>query len=438
MATTKYDVTQLAYEYAKENFKPKEFVPGVSRVPVSGAVISPEDVMGLVDVSLRGWYTEHRCAQEFSKKLSQFVQKGMTVLCNSGSSANLLAITGMLENDLRRKYILTCATGFPTTVAPIYQNGQIPIYVDIDPVTLAPDYKQIERAVRTHGSEISGGIFAHTLGFPYDEPQVWEMLQDQWLVADACDALGARTFFPDLPEPISVGGYARAVTYSFFPAHQITAGEGGAVSTNDLKLYSVISSLCNWGRDCQCAPGQSGVCGKRFDWEWEHLPKGWDHKYTFTRVGYNLKMTELQASLGLSQLFRIGEFVQIRQRNFRYLRDGLGRYGEHLQFVEIPAWSDPSPFGFPITVKKNSPVDPFELISYLEDHKISTRRVFGGNLTRQPGFAKMKYLKVGPLDGSDFVMRNTFWIGCHPELTLLHLAYVRDVFESFFREKGLA
>ena len=423
-------------EYAEEKFgNEKLFIPGLDTVPVSGATINSADVFALVDVALSGWYTEHKECAKFSRALCNYLFKKFCTLSNSGSSSSLLAISACDETYQSGEYILTCATGFPTTVAPIYQIGKKPIYVDIDPETLSPSMEDIQRALELYGKDIGGIILAHTLGFPFNEKELWDMKFGKWFVADCCDALGAKILIDG--DWIPVGRYANALTLSFFPAHQITAGEGGAVLTDDDELHRVIESYSNWGRSCYCLPGQANTCGKRFEWETDQLPDGYDHKYVFDRLGYNLKMTEFQAALGNSQLNRFDLMLKKRRDNFGYLRSLLDPFEEYLQFVKVPDWTKPSPFGFPITVRDRKYFGATELIAHLENLKVATRRVFGGSLTKQPAFANLPYQRVSDLGGSESVMNNTFWIGCHDALRKEHLDYVVEIFWDLFRQRGL-
>ena len=417
-----------------------KFIPGKSIIPASGQVITDSDKEVLHKVVDRGWYTDFVYCEKFRRELSRVTGKKYVILTNSGSSASLIAVTTILKLHPDIQCILTSATGFPTTVAPIYQNGRMPTYVDINPNTLEPDYEQIEEVTdywKCKGDQTLS-IFAHTLGFPFRERKFENR---GFLIADCCDALSAETKDGGLWR--HVGAFADVMTLSFFPAHHITCGEGGAVLTNDPDIAGMANSLVNWGRDCVCAPGESNTCGHRFDQPQEvrgNLPEGWDHKYTFSEIGYNLKMTEFQGALGWSQFQRLDEFVEKRRENYQYLRDGLDKHKEYIQFIEYEDWAEPSPFGFPITCGERREVVSFtveRLIGYLEEHKISTRRVFGGNLTKQPGFMNIPYETAGHLTGSNFVMNNVFWTGIQPSLTKDMLDYVLDVFEGFFKEKGL-
>lgn len=432
----KHEILNAVQEWAERQ---KRFNGGTfSDIPVSGALIGPDDVVNLVDTVLGGWYTEHRACAGFARELMSVCRQNYVQLVNSGSSANLVAILSCIEAVRSTgKFVLTCATGFPTTVAPIYQAGKIPVYVDIDPYTLEPDYMGIREAVRMYGDALCGAIFAHTLGFSYDEKLVADILKrgnpSRWLIADCCDALGVHytSELGDGNELYPVGMYADAMTLSFFPAHGITSAEGGAVLTNIYSLHQVAQSLVNWGRDCWCLPGQSNVCGCRFSQEdFPSLPEGFDHKYTFTRLGYNLKMTEFQGALGLSQIQKLDNFNGIRQKNFHYFDDAI--QGNEWITTVITCESDYNvPFGIPIIVRPDAPFEPKDLIAYLEERGVKTRRVFGGNITRQPGYKDREYMTVNQPLGSDFVMTNVFWVGCWPGLTTAHMDKILEYIEEF-------
>jgi CDP-6-deoxy-D-xylo-4-hexulose-3-dehydrase len=413
--------------YADENLEPKPFIPGKTQIPASGASLDTSDIETLTEAVLQFWYTDHKFCAKFRRELAQYFGKNYVTLCNSGSSANLLAMSAALEVYPYKDYVITTATNFPTAVAPIYQRGQLPIYIDIDPTTLSPDFEQFQRAIKMYKDKISGAILPHTLGFPFDE-QKFDEINPGFMIADTCDAVGA-----ELANGEPVGTYSDFMTLSFFPAHHIFAGEGGAVLTNNKDLKAVVDSYANWGRSCYCAPGQSNTCGKRFEWETEKLPEGYDHKYVFDRLGYNMKMTEFQAALGFSQLSRVSTLVEKRQENENYLFSNMLVYNHHLGFVTGFSGS-PSPFGFPIVVYSDN-FTAQELIAYLEEHKVSTRRIFAGNITKQPGY-KLPYITLGT-PNSDKLMEDAFWIGCHPNLTKEMLDYVVGVFDKFFKEKGL-
>ena len=399
------------------------------KIPVSSPIITDDDLEAVHKAVDKGWFTEGTQCSLFSRELCDFTDNDHCQLVNSGSSANLLAITAATELRPEGKLILTQALAFPTTVAPIYQNGKIPVYVDTDPKTLSPDIGQIAYLVDKYGDDIGGAIFTHVLGFPYDERLVREILgYDRFLIADCCDCLGGKVHGE------SVGFWADISTYSFFPAHHITTGEGGAVLTKFHELFKVMRSVANWGRDCYCQPGQQNVCGKRFEQGFLTLPEGYDHKYTFSRLGYNLKMTELQAAMGVTQLERANEFIFSIRHNHAALDLLLGKFSEYLERVVFVKEHKISPFGYPIILKVKGYTD--DLIRHLEKHGVSTRRIFAGNITRQPGYFGLPHIKLD-LDNSDYLMENAFWIGCGPWITSEMIHHIGEVFTDWFDEKGL-
>ena len=414
--------------YAEQKLVPTKFIPGETRIPASGAIIAPDDVVNVSKAVLQFWYTDYKMCSAFRRELSKFTGLKHVTLCNSGSSANLIAASACFKKK-KGKYVITTATGFSTTVGAIYQSGKIPIYVDIDPYTLSPNIHQIKHYLSAGG--IAGGLFTHTMGFPFRESEVASLFPNgTMLVIDSCDALGAEI------DGYKVGKYADAMTLSFFPAHHIFSGEGGAVLTNNPKLSKIIDSYGSWGRDCWCKPGQSNTCGKRFDWNIPSLPPHFDHKYIFSRVGYNTKMTEFQAALGASQIKRLPGFIKKRLRNFVYLLLGMRKFSEFFDFVVPLENSKPSPFGFPIIRKDSAPFETSDIIIYLEEHKIATRRMFGGNMTRQPAFAELDYLAYN-LAGSNKVLEDMFWVGCWHGITVKMMDYMLYTVEEFLREKGL-
>ena len=427
----KNEILSLVRDYAEKRLQPREFIPGKTKVPASGASLSPDDIEALTEAVLQLWYTEGKFCARFRTELSRQFNKRYITLCNSGSSANLLAMRTALEIFPYRDYVITCATNFPTTVAPIYQCGQIPIYIDIDPLTLAPRFDQFQMALNQYKGKISGAIFAHTLGFPFDEQEIDE-INPGFTISDCCDALGTELEIGE--ELVPVGTFSDLSTLSFFPAHHITTGEGGAVMCHHPEISKMLNSISNWGRDCWCSPGQDNTCGKRFEWEWKKLPDHYDHKYTFSTLGYNLKMTEWQAALGFSQIQRLSSFGEKRRENYKYLLRNLFIFKEWLNVGVVFSAGLHSPFGFPIMVDTDA-FTADELIAYLEKHKISTRRVFAGNITKQPGY-DLPHEKYD-LSGSDKVMRDMFWIGCHPSITREMMDYMLEIFDQFFKEKGL-
>lgn len=412
-------------QYAEENLR----YPS-NRIKPSYPKLTPDDIVTLGECLLGFWYTDGKFSQKFREALVDFTfedQNRKAILVNSGSSADLVAVRGLIEKfdpNNKRQYIITTALSFPTTISAIYFNNKIPIYVDVDPNTLEPNYKQIKMAFEKEGKSICGVVLTHTLGFPYNEFEVSEMCAEKkaFLLSDCCDALGAI-----LDENVHVGYFSDASTFSFFPAHHITTGEGGAVIVKDERLDAIISSLVNWGRSCYCIPGASNTCGQRFSWPTEKLPKGWDHKYIFDRLGFNLKMTEFQAALGFSQIQKADEFISLRRKNFIELKRRLEPFP--IRTVEGKL-DNISPFGFPIYLEDESQVA--SLIDHLENRGIETRRMFGGNVTYQPGYMGLGYLKAS-LDGTNKVMTRMFWIGCHPLIGKDEIDKIENAFKEFFR-----
>lgn len=411
------------------------FIPGKTYIPPAAPTLDVSDVVHLGEVLLQFWYTEWKYCRKFERELEKATGKKHVVLVNSGSSASLIALASakLAKNPSpEKRYILTCATGFPTTVSPIYQNGYIPMYVDMDPLKLTPDIDQIREIMSGPNRDlIAGAVFAHTLGFPFDEMEIRSMLRkDQFFISDCCDALGAKT--GNSP----VGTWADISFLSFFPSHHIMAGEGGAVLTDSDEIAEAARSLSNWGRSCFCRPGESNTCGKRFCWPNDgDLPDGWDHKYIFDHLGYNLKMTEFQGALGYSQIQRLDSMVQSRKDHYKWLYDQLNR-PEYRKYISLYApTEDFSPFGFPI--RAISGFDVNDLIADLENHKVGTRRLFGGNLIRQPAFMHQPHIPPRDSLGSDLLMENLFWISVSPSLTQDMLDYMVYVIDRHFVDRGL-
>lgn len=424
-------ISQLVAQYADEALSPKPFVAGSSVVPPSGKVIGAKELQLMVEASLDGWLTTGRFNDAFEKKLGEFIGVPHVLTTTSGSSANLLALTALTAPSLGDRAlkpgdeVITVAAGFPTTVNPTIQNGLIPVFVDVDIPTYNIAPSLIEAAVSDKTKAI---MVAHTLGNAFDLREVRRIADkyNLWLIEDCCDALGTTY------DGKMVGTFGDIGTVSFYPAHHITMGEGGAVFTKSPELKKLIESFRDWGRDCYCAPGCDNTCGKRFGQQLGSLPFGYDHKYTYSHLGYNLKITDMQAACGLAQLERVEEFVQQRKENFVYLKQGLQSCAEFMELPEATENSDPSWFGFPITLKETSGVTRVDLIKFLDEAKIGTRLLFAGNLTRQPYFANVKYRVVGELTNTDRIMNQTFWIGIYPGLTKEHLDYVISKFEEFF------
>jgi len=410
---------------------PSPFVAGSSVVPPSGKVIGARELQLMVEASLDGWLTTGRFNDAFEKKLGEYIGVPHVLTTTSGSSANLLALTALTSHKLGERAlkpgdeVITVAAGFPTTVNPTIQNGLIPVFVDVDIPTYNIDPTLIEAAVTDKTKAI---MVAHTLGNPFNLAEVRRIADkyNLWLIEDCCDALGTRY------DGKMVGTFGDIGTVSFYPAHHITMGEGGAVFTKSSELKKIIESFRDWGRDCYCAPGCDNTCGKRFSQQLGSLPEGYDHKYTYSHLGYNLKITDMQAACGLAQLERVEEFVEQRKANFAYLKAGLANCVDFLELPEATANSEPSWFGFPITLKESAGVSRVELVKFLDEAKIGTRLLFAGNLTRQPYFAGREYRVVGELTNTDRVMNQTFWIGIYPGLAHDHLDYVIAKFEEFF------
>ncbi len=415
----------LVDEYYREAFPAHAFVPGSSPVPISGRVFDEQELELLVESSLDFWLTTGRFAEQFEREFAKFVGVREAVLVNSGSSANLLAVTALTSHKLgdRRLQpgdeVITLAAGFPTTVNPILQNGLVPVFVDVHIPTFNVDVSYLETALSSRTRAI---IFAHTLGNPFDLDAVAAFTKKHglWLIEDCCDALGS-TYHGK-----KVGTFGDLATVSFYPAHHITMGEGGCVLTDKPLLRTLVESFRDWGRDCWCAPGNENTCGKRFDWQLGQLPHGYDHKYIYSHVGYNLKATDMQAAVGVAQLKKLPAFIDARKWNFTYLKAGLKDVQEYFVLPEATENSDPSWFGFPLLLLESAPFSRNALIDFLNGRKIGTRQLFGGNLVRQPAYAGLNYRVVGDLRNSDRVMNQAFWIGVYPGLTPAMLDYVLE------------
>ncbi len=431
------EILNLVEAYYAEAFSPCEFVPGETLVPVSGRVFDAEDVMHLVEASLDFWLTTGRYADQFESEFARFMGVRDAILCNSGSSANLLALSALTSLELGEQRlkpgeeVITAAAGFPTTVNPIMQNGLVPVFLDIELDTYNMDVRYLEEAISSRTRAI---MLAHTLGNPFNVKAVLDVVKehDLWLIEDNCDALGSTY------EGRLTGTFGDLATVSFYPAHHITMGEGGCVLTNTPKLKVLVESFRDWGRDCWCDPGKENTCGKRFEWHLGELPYGYDHKYIYSHIGYNLKLTDMQAAVGVSQLKKLPRFIEKRKRNWQLLYQGLKEFEEFLILPQATPGSDPSWFGFPITLRPQAPFRRRDMIHYLESHKIGTRRLFGGNLTRQPAYRNMVYRVVGELKNTDLVMNQTFWIGVYPGLNREMIQYVVATLHAFFnQERGL-
>jgi CDP-6-deoxy-D-xylo-4-hexulose-3-dehydrase len=430
-------ILELAEQYFAAKFPAKPFAPGETPVPVAGKVLDAADLRNLIDASLDCWLTTGRFARDFEKQLARFFGVRGASLVNSGSSANLVAFSCLTSPRLEDRRIrpgdevITVAAGFPTTVNPIIQNRCVPVFIDVTLPTFQADASQLDAALSERTRAI---MIAHTLGNPYDLDRVAAFAKQHgvWLIEDCCDALGATL------RGQKVGTFGDLATVSFYPAHHITMGEGGAVVTNKPLLQTLVESFRDWGRDCWCEPGKDNTCGKRFGWQCGALPAGYDHKYTYSHIGYNLKMTDMQAALGVSQLQKLPGFIAARQKNFRHLYAALKPLEEFLLLPESTPDAEPSWFGFPIGVRAGAPFTRDELIRELESKKIGTRLLFGGNLTRQPAYKDVEFRVVGSLKNTDYVMNHVFWIGLYPGLNETMLDYTADVIHTFARKHAPA
>ena len=422
------EIAELVQEFSDLKYTEKKFKPGRSVVPPSGKVIGATELQYMVDASLDGWLTTGRFNRKFEKKLSEFIGIKHLITVNSGSSANLVAFATLTSPKLGDRAIkkgdevIGVAAGFPTTVNPIVQFGAIPVFVDVDLETHNVNADLIEVAITPKTKAI---MLAHTLGNPYNLEKVKALCDKHklWLVEDCCDALGAEY------NSQHVGTFGDIATCSFYPAHHITMGEGGAVFTNSSELITIAESFRDWGRDCYCDPGCDNTCEKRFEQQLGSLPKGYDHKYTYSHLGYNLKISDMQAACGLAQLERLPEFIKKRNENFAYLKNKLVGLTEFIDLPEATKNSEPSWFGFPITLKDN--IDRVAFTKYLDEHKIGTRLLFAGNLTRQPYFEEIEYRIVGDLINTDITMSQTLWLGIYPGLGESQLDYIAKKLEEF-------
>jgi len=430
-AELRNQILDLVREYHDAAFSPAEFVPGESQIHFAGRVFDQEEVVNLVDSSLEFWLTTGPWAQKFEKRFARLHGLRHALLVNSGSSANLVALSCLTSNKLgdrrlrKGDEVITVASSFPTTVNPIIQNGLVPVFVDVTVPTYNIDVTMLEAALSDRTRAI---MVAHTLGNPFDLDTVKAFADkhDLWLIEDCCDALGST--YRDKP----VGTFGNLASVSFYPAHHITMGEGGAVLTNKGILKLLAESFRDWGRDCWCEPGKENTCGKRFDHQLGELPRGYDHKYIYSDVGYNLKLTDMQAAVGLAQLDKLESFVAARKANFRRLHEGLADLQEWLILPEPTPNSDPSWFGFPIALRDDCPVDRDRILRFMNDRKIATRLLFGGNLLRQPAYLRADHRRVGDLAVADFVMNNVFWVGVYPGLDGARLEFMIESFHELF------
>jgi len=431
-AQLRAEILALVERYHAAAFAERGFTPGQSPVPCAGRVFDADDMTALVDSALDFWLTAGRFARQFERDFADFFGMRDSLLVNSGSSANLVALSCLTSPKLGARRlqsgdeVITVAAGFPTTVNPTLQNGLVPVFVDVQVPTYNIDVTQLEdaRSERTRAVMI-----AHTLGNPFDLGAVTDFVRrhDLWLIEDCCDAVGA-TYAGK-----KVGTFGHLATVSFYPAHHITMGEGGAVLTDRPLLKKLAESFRDWGRDCWCEPGKDNTCGQRFDCRQGELPFGYDHKYIYTHIGYNLKVSDMQAAVGVAQLRKLPAFIEARRRNFHQLYEGLLPLEEFLLLPEATPHSEPSWFGFPIAVRPGAPFTRNQLVRYLEGRKVATRLLFGGNLTRQPAYQHVPFRSVGDLRNSDFVMDRVFWVGVYPGLDREHIDYMIETFHEFAR-----
>jgi len=425
-------ILDLVREYHAVAFPDAPFVAGSSPIPVSGRVFDDDDIVKLVDSSLDFWLTTGRFAAEFERKFAKRMGLRHCLLVNSGSSANLVAFSALTSPKLGDRQILpgdeviTTATGFPTTVNPAIQYGAVPVFLDVDVPTYNIDVSLLEEALSPKTKAV---MVAHTLGNPFDLATITDFCRRNglWLIEDCCDAVGAR--YDGKP----VGTFGDLATVSFYPAHHITMGEGGAVLCNQGAIKVLAESFRDWGRDCWCEPGKDNTCGKRFDQQFGTLPAGYDHKYVYSHIGYNLKVTDMQAAVGVAQLAKLDGFIEARTRNFDHLYEGLSDLQDCLLLPETTPNSEPSWFGFPVAMRPEAPISRNDLVRALNDRGIGTRLVFAGNLLRQPAYLDITHRVVGDLTNADFVMENALWLGVFPGLTPDHIDHVIDVVHTLIK-----
>jgi CDP-6-deoxy-D-xylo-4-hexulose-3-dehydrase len=426
----RHQIGLMVQEYAQQALKPQTFFPGVTAIPPSGKKIDGTEMQYMVEAALDGWLTTGRFNDAFEKQLAAYLGVQHVLTVNSGSSANLVAFNTLTSAKLGERAIkpgdevIGVAAGFPTTVNPVLQFGAVPVFVDIEIGTYNIDASKIEEAITPKTKAI---MLAHTLGNPFNLDVVTALCKKHglWLIEDCCDALGSTY------RGQKVGTFGDIGTLSFYPAHHITMGEGGAVFTNNAELAKIAESFRDWGRDCYCAPGKDNTCGQRFCQQLGDLPRGYDHKYTYSHLGYNLKITDMQAACGLAQLEKLDQFVVQRKLNYAYLYERLSGCEELLLLPKATEHSDPSWFGFPITLRENGPVSRTDLLTYLDQEKVGTRMLFAGNLTRQPYMKDRDYRVHGVLTNSDRIMLDTFWIGVQPALTEAMMDYAASKIETY-------
>lgn len=426
------DILNTVGDYAEKVFNQNlEFIPSKTHVPVSGKLIGKEEIQLAVDACLDGWFTSGRFSKQFEKEFSTYMEQRYCVLTNSGSSANLLALSALTSPQLEdRKLnkgdeIITVAAGFPTTVNPIIQNGLVPVFIDVNLDDYGIQTDQLELA---YSKKVKGIMLAHTLGNPFNIKKVKDFAEkyNLWLIEDCCDAVGSTY------DGKMVGTFGDLATVSFYPAHHITMGEGGAVLTNQPKLRKIVESFRDWGRDCWCATGEDNTCGKRFDWQLGELPQGFDHKYIYSHIGYNLKITDMQAAIGLAQLKKVDDFISMRKRNFRFLYENLLSLNDKLAFPKVLDGADASWFGFPIRIRDHVTISRNKIIQLLDEKNIGTRLLFGGNLLKQPLYRDIEYRKIDDLKNTEIILKNVFWVGVQPSMTKEMLLFIVQEISKIF------
>jgi len=427
-------ILELVGEYYAEAFPKKPFLGGISQIPVSGKVFDADELTNLVDSSLDFWLTSGRYAHEFEEEFAKVMGVKHAMLCNSGSSANLLAVSALKSDRLGKRAlvdgdeVITLAAGFPTTVNPIIQNRLIPVFIDCELGTYDATAEQMQAALSPKTRAI---VMAHTLGNPFNLDAVMHIAKENklFVIEDSCDAVGAT--YDGKP----VGSFGDLSTASFYPAHHVTMGEGGCVQAKTASMRKIVESLRDWGRDCWCPTGEDNTCGRRFDWELGGLPYGYDHKYTYSHIGYNLKLTDMQAAVGVAQLKKLPGFIAARRKNFNRLYEGLKKYEEFFILPQSTPKSEPSWFGFLLTIRPGSPFGRYDLVQHIESHRIGTRQLFGGNLLQQPAYLNIPHRVVGDLTNSDIITTNTFWLGVFPGLTDEMIDYMIAVVSEFVENK---
>jgi CDP-4-dehydro-6-deoxyglucose reductase, E1 len=432
----KKEIFNLVAKYYTEKHKPKSFIPGETYIPYAGRVYDEKEIISLVDSALDFWLTAGRFAKQFEEEFAKFLGVKYCILTNSGSSANLLAISALTSPKLGEKRlkpgdeVITAACAFPTTINPIIQNNLIPVFIDVDVGTYNIQTDKIEGAI---SKKTKAFFLAHTLGNPFNLTKIQKICENYnlWLIEDNCDALGSK--YNDR----YTGTFGHIATFSFYPAHHITMGEGGALVTNDSDLKRLIVSFRDWGRDCWCEPGCDNTCDKRFSWQLGSLPYGYDHKFIYSHIGYNLKLTDMQAAVGVEQLKKLPSFIEARKKNFKLLYEDLKTYEKYFILPEVEPEADPSWFGFLITVRNNAGFTRDEIVKYLENNKIATRMLFAGNITRHPSFENVKYRVFGGLKNTDFIMNNTFWVGVYPGYTEKIIKYLLEKIFTFIKKRNI-